>query len=951
MGNPCKRDLRLNVPNRTLAFTLWHVIPGIFTSINPLYNMYFELKIGQEVMKQAIILRGVRVHNLKNIDLDIPLDHLIVVTGVSGSGKSSLAFDTLYAEGQRRYIESLSAYARQFLERMEKPEAELIEGIPPAIAIQQKAVTKNPRSTVATVTEIFDFLRVLYARIGVVHCQKCGDPVSRDTIDAIVDKLLTLPLQTKIWISFAWPSEKGLSSLRKDGFHRLVEGDEVVPLDKVRQKKNKNLDVLVDRLALDEEERDRLVDSLEIGMKKGEGKVKVRTEEGHVFLFSDKLECKKCQIAYEDPFPNLFSFNSPQGACPTCHGFGDLAVLDDDKIIPDKNLTLEEGAIEPWTKPGHRSLMRELLRETRKRGIPAHVPFKNLKKEWQRFILEGGDGYYGLKGFFDWLQTKKYKVQVRVMLSRYRKFVPCPDCHQMRLNPQALSVTIAGLNIGEVVRMTVRESAIFFQDLILSAFEKQVAERLVVEIQNRLKFLLEVGLDYITLDRMTFTLSGGEAQRINLAAALSASLVGTLFVLDEPSIGLHARDNQRLVEILKSLKDIGNTVVVVEHDPEIIRSTEYIVDLGPLAGEAGGEIIYTGTFKDFMKFSPSLTADYLRGEKSIKIPVKRRSPQHFITVRGAHKHNLKNLDIQIPLNVFTCITGVSGSGKSTLLHDVLYLGYRGEASDGFKEIKGLDRLDTALIVDQSPLSTSPRSIPATYTKAMDEIRTVFSQTREAKAMGFNPGYFSFNTPGGRCEECKGAGQQIVEMQFLSDIVLTCETCKGRRFKDEILEIKYKGKNISDVLGLSISDACVFFAGYPKIIKKLTPLMEVGLGYLKLGQPTTTLSGGELQRIKLAYNLIHQKEKRILYLFDEPTIGLHPNDILALLASFQKLVDHGHTIVVIEHNLDVIKCADYVIDLGPEGGEQGGRVVVKGTPEQVIRSKNSHTARFLRKYFP
>jgi excinuclease ABC subunit A len=905
-------------------------------------------KNGRKTMKQDIVLRGVRVHNLKNIDLDIPLDRLIVVTGVSGSGKSSLAFDTLYAEGQRRYIESLSAYARQFLERMAKPEAELIEGIPPAIAIQQKAVTKNPRSTVATVTEIYDFLRVLFARIGVVHCQKCGQPVSRDTIDAIVEKLHTLAPQSKIWISFIWPREKGLTALRRDGFHRIVEGDEIVPLDKARQKKTGDLNVLVDRLSLDEEERDRLVDSLEMGMKKGEGRVEVRTGKGQIFYFSDKLECKQCRILYEDPFPNLFSFNSPQGACPACHGFGDLAVLDEDKIIPDRNLSLEEGAIEPWTKPGHRGLMREMLREARKRGIPTDVPFKRLKKEWRRFIIDGGNGYYGLRGFFDWLQTKKYKVQVRVMLSRYRKYVPCPECNQMRLNPQALNVKIAGLNIGQVVRMTVRKSSVFFKELCLSAFEKQVAEKLVIEVQNRLKFLLEVGLDYITLDRMTFTLSGGEAQRINLAAALSASLVGTLFVLDEPSIGLHARDNRRLIEILKSLKEIGNTVMVVEHDPEIIRSCEHIVDLGPLAGEAGGKIIYSGPLKEFMRFPSSLTADYLRGEKAVKIPEKRRHPRFFITIRGAHKHNLKNLDMQIPLNVFTCITGVSGSGKSTLLYDVLYLGCRGEAADGFREIKGLERLDKALLVDQSPLSTSPRSIPATYTKAMDEIRTVFSQTREAKAMGFTPGHFSFNTPGGRCEECKGVGHQIVEMQFLSDIILTCEACKGRRYKDEILDIRYRGKNISDVLAMSVADARVFFAGNQKIIKKLMPLQEVGLGYLKLGQPTTTLSGGELQRIKLAYNLVHQKEKRILYLFDEPTVGLHPDDISILLDSFQKLVDHGHTVVVIEHNLDVIKSADHIIDLGPEGGEKGGQVVAKGTPEQVIRSKKSYTARFLRK---
>ncbi len=905
-------------------------------------------------MKQVIALRGVRVHNLKNIDLDIPLDRFIIVTGVSGSGKSSLAFDTLYAEGQRRYIESLSAYARQFLERMEKPDAELIEGIPPAIAIQQKAVTKNPRSTVATVTEIYDFLRVLYARIGVVHCQKCGQPVRRDTIDAIVEKLYELPPQTKIWISFSWPREKGLSSLRKDGFHRIIQKDEIVSLDKARGKKTKHIDVLVDRLSLDEEERDRLVDSLEMGLKRGKGKVKVQTEAGekeNIFLFSDKLECKRCQIVYEDPFPNLFSFNSPQGACPECHGFGDLAAIDEDKIIPDRTKSLQEGAVEPWTKPVSRGMMKELLAEARKRGIPIDVPFKDLKKEWQRFIMEGDAGFYGIKGFFDWLQTKKYKVQVRVLLSRYRKYIPCPACRQMRLNPQALSVKINGLSIGQVVQMTVQQGFDFVQKLTLSPFQKQVAERLIDEIRNRLKFLLEVGLDYITLDRMTFTLSGGEAQRINLAAALSAALVGTLFILDEPSIGLHARDNQRLIDILRSLKDIGNTVMVVEHDPEIIKAADYCIDLGPSAGEAGGEIVYTGTLKNFYTFPHSLTAEYLRGEKEIPVPEKRRTPKGFITVREANKHNLKNLDIQIPLNAFTCVTGVSGSGKSTLLYDVLYLGWQGKSSDGFKAIAGTSRLDKIIMVDQSPLSTSPRSIPATYTKAMDDIRGLFSQTREAKAMGYKPGHFSFNTSGGRCEECKGAGQQIVEMQFLSDIVLTCEACKGKRFKSEILEIKYKGKTIDDVLRMSIVDACKFFSDRPKVRKKLSPLIEVGLGYLRLGQPTTTLSGGELQRIKLAYNLVHQREKRILYFFDEPTIGLHPGDISALLKTFQKLVDHGHTVVVIEHNLDVIKCADYILDLGPEGGEMGGWLVVKGTPEQIARSKKSHTARFLRQHLP
>jgi excinuclease ABC subunit A len=899
-------------------------------------------------MDDEIILRGVRVHNLKNIDLNIPLYRFIVVTGVSGSGKSSLAFDTLYAEGQRRYIESLSAYARQFLERMDKPDADLIEGITPAIAIQQKATTKNPRSTVATVTETYDYLRVLFARIGVVHCLQCGKPLARDTVDSIVETLYKLPPATKVLISFAWPADKGLAPLKKLGFFRVIRGGEVCESNGVKFKKSEALDIFVDRLALDPDDRERLVDSLESGLKHGEGRVKVRIEDGREFVFSDKLECKACRISYDDPFPNLFSFNSPQGACPNCHGFGDLAVLDEDKIVPDKSRSLEDGAIEPWTKPVSRGMMREMLREARKRRIPTDIPFKNLKKEWQRFILDGGDGWLGVKGFFDWLQTKKYKVQVRVFLSRYRKFTTCPACGQMRLNPQALSVRVDGLSIGEVVRLTVKDAYEFFRRLELPSFQRHVAEKLIAEIQNRLKFLLEVGLDYISLARMTFTLSGGEAQRINLAAALSSSLVGTLFVLDEPSIGLHPRDNRRLIQILKSLKEIGNTVMVVEHDPEIIRSSEYLIDLGPRAGEHGGEVMFAGPMDEFFKSQTSLTARYLRGEKEIALPKKRREAKSYLLIKDAHKHNLRHLDVRLPLGVFTCITGVSGSGKSTLVHDVLYQGWAGEASEGFGDIRGLDFVDKIIMVDQSPLSASPRSIPATYTKAMDGIRVLFSQTREAKAMGHKPGYFSFNTTGGRCEECQGAGQQIVEMQFLSDVTLTCEACKGKRFKSEILEIRYKGKNIDDVLHMTIDNALEFFADHPDIVKKIQPLLDVGLGYVRLGQPTTTLSGGELQRIKLAFHLVHERDKHILYLFDEPTIGLHMDDVSTLLRCFQRLVDAGHSVIVIEHNLDVIKCADYIIDLGPEGGERGGDIVAQGKPEEVAKSRASITAKFLRK---
>jgi len=900
-------------------------------------------------MKDKIILRGVKVHNLRNIDLDIPLNKQIIVTGVSGSGKSSLAFDTLYAEGQRRYIESLSSYARQFLKRMEKPDADLIEGITPAVAIQQKAVTKNPRSTVGTVTEIYDFLRVLYARIGIIHCLKCGQPVKVDTIDSIVETLYNLPPSTRIFISFSWPPKRGMDSLKKDGFFRVIRNKKIVNIDEINIQKSQDLDILVDRMILGREERDRLVDSLELAMKRGKGRVKVQTDQDRVFLFSDKLECKKCQILYEDPFPNLFSFNSPQGACPNCQGFGDLAVIDENKIIPDKSKSLEEGAVEPLTKPRTRRLMRRLIAEARKRGIPTDIPFKDLKEDWKRFIFDGEGRYMGIMGFFERLKRKKYKIQNRVLLSRYRKYIPCPDCHQMRLNPLALSIKISGISIGQLVRMTVHQAFDFFKNLILSPFQKQVVEKLIDEIQNRLKFLLEVGLDYITLDRMTFTLSGGEAQRINLAASLGSSLVGTLFVLDEPSIGLHARDNHRLIEILKSLKEVGNTVMIVEHDPEIIRSAEYIIDLGPGAGNQGGKIIFSGPMEEFIKFPQSLTAKYLRGEKKVKIPEERRYPIKFITIKDAQKHNLKHIDVPIPLNVFTVITGVSGSGKSTLLYDVLYKGWHGENTDGFKEIKGKGYVDKIAMVDQSPLSTSPRSIPATYMKAMDDIRDIMSRTREARALGVKTGHFSFNVPGGRCEECKGAGQKIVEMQFLSDVVLTCEACKGKRFKDEILEIKYKNKNIDDILHMSVSESCNFFSDQLKIKRKLQPLIDVGLGYLQLGQPTTTLSGGELQRIKLAYHLVHQSKERIIYLFDEPTIGLHPDDVSVLLKCFQKLIDEGNTVLVIEHNLDVIKCADYVIDLGPEGGERGGTIVTEGSPEEILGSRKSYTAKYLKKY--
>ncbi len=897
----------------------------------------------------AIILRGVRVHNLKNIDLDVPVDRFIAVTGVSGSGKSSLAFDTLYAEGQRRYIESLSAYARQFLERMDKPDAERIEGILPAVAIRQLAAAKNPRSTVATVTEIYDYLRVLYARIGVVHCVKCGRPLKRDTIDDIVDGLEKLGPGTKLLVTFSTEGGKSLASLRKEGFSRVVIAGavrEMAELDPV-EAAAASFDVLVDRITIGADERERIVDSVEAALKRGAGRAKARTGTGGELLFSAALECKVCGLSQEDPYPNLFSFNNPQGACPVCHGFGDQAVLDEDKLVPDPSLSLDKGAIEPWTRPIAQKLKKEMLAAASKQGIPTNVPFKDLTAEQKNFIIEGGGKYHGVKGFFDWLQSRKYKIQVRVMLSRYRKYVPCSACSQTRLNEQALSVKVGGLNMGQFLRMTVKEADDFLERLELGNEERTMSERLRQEVRNRLGFLLKVGLDYITLDRMTFTLSGGEAQRINLASALGSSLVGTLFVLDEPSIGLHPRDNERLVQILRSLRDLGNTVVVVEHEPDIIRAAEYVIEIGPRAGEAGGEVVYAGPAGEFIDGSSSLTAQYLRGEREIRVPDSRRTARNHLVITGAEKFNLKNINVSIPLGILTCLTGVSGSGKSTLLYDVIYKAAVGVRDGGYRGVKGADKISRAILVDQGSLSTSPRSIIATYAKAMDGIRDLFSSTREAKLMGFKPGAFSFNTPGGRCEVCKGAGFEIIEMQFLSDVMLTCEACNGKRFKKDILEIRWNGRTIDEVLGLSVSEASLFFAGRTDITHKLAPLIEVGLGYLKLGQPTSCLSGGELQRIKLAHYLEHDKGGRGLYLFDEPTIGLHPHDINLLLRSFERLLAEGNTVVIIEHNLDVIKCADFVIDLGPEGGEGGGRIVAQGTPEKIASSRASYTGRYLR----
>ncbi|MGQ9617586.1 MAG: excinuclease ABC subunit UvrA [Candidatus Aminicenantia bacterium] len=895
-------------------------------------------------MSDYIILRGVRVNNLKNINLDIPLNKLIVITGVSGSGKSSLAFDTLYAEGQRRYIESLSSYVRQFFEKIEKPDADIIEGITPAIAIQQRAITKNPRSTVATVTEIWDYMRILFARIGTLYCHKCGSEVRKDNIDSIVEELFKKWKGDKVIISF--PYKGDTESLRKKGFYRFLEGTDASPVEDDYLEG----DVIVDRLIIDENERERIVDSLETAMKEGMERVKVRNLNGEEDIFSGKYECKKCLIIYEEPDPNIFSFNSPQGACERCHGFGDIITIDEDKIIPNKDLSLEDGAIEPWTKPSTEPFFNELLREARKRKIPVDIPYKDLKEEHKRFIMEGDENYYGVKGFFEWLEDKKYKVEVRVFLHRYRKYVQCPICKGSRLRRETEFVKINGKSISEVAKMTVERAYNFFNSIPLTPLQQKIAETPLKNILKRLEYLLKVGLDYITLDRMTFTLSGGEAQRINLALALGSSLVGVLFALDEPSIGLHPRDNQRLIDILKSIRDNGNTVVVVEHDPQIIKQGDVIIDLGPRGGEEGGYVMFSGEVEEFLKNGKSITAEYLREEKRILRRHRKFSPSDFLRIYGARKFNLKNINVKIPLNSFTCITGVSGSGKSTLLYEIIYKGLRGEEKEHFDKIQVGEKINDVILVDQTPLTKSSRSIPISFTKAMDEIRNLFASTKEAKIRGFTPSTFSFNVPGGRCEECKGAGKIVVEMQFLSDVVLTCEECGGKRYKKETLEVSYKGKNITEVLDMSVSEAIKFFSDVSRVVEKLLPLEKAGLGYLRLGQPISELSGGENQRLKLAYYLNSVKGGRNLFLLDEPTTGLHLDDINKLMNSIEALLRQGNTIVIIEHNLDLIKLCDWIIDLGPEGGERGGKILYQGLLEGILKVEESITGKFLREIY-
>ena len=948
----------------------------------------------------AIIVRGARVNNLKNVSFTIPLNSLTVVTGVSGSGKSSLAFDTIYAEGQRRYVESLSAYARQFLERMDKPEVDEVIGICPAIAINQKNSTRNPRSTVATQTEIYDYLRLLFARIGQTICRRCGSQVKRETPQSITDAVMALPEGTRFYVLFpaaagtelieeeelpeggeggekkAKPRAKGksartvksrinlqahLMSLMQRGFTRLYHAptQEVLELQSPDSFPAQTFDhyfVLVDRLAIRPDLHNRLVDSLEICFQEGHGQAVIQTagDDAQQLWFSEKFECKNCGLGYVPPEPRLFSFNNPYGACPTCQGFGNTIGLDLNLVIPNRDLSLADGAIEPFTKPQFDWWRTELKKFARKEGISMTDPFAALSEEHQRAVIEGADGFPGVRGLFDWLETKKYKLHVRVFLSKYRGYTICPDCRGGRLRQEARDVHVGGRTLPEICGFSIKEAAAFFSELTLSEETRAIADRLLTEIGSRLKFLLEVGLDYLTLNRLASTLSGGEAQRIQLATHLGSSLVGALYVLDEPSIGLHPRDSDRLIKLLENLRDIGNTVLVVEHEAEMMRAADHLLDIGPGAGELGGEIVYEGTLTGLLKHEPSLTGKYLRGECQIKVPREHRpGAKQRITLRGAREHNLKNVDVQIPLNALVCITGVSGSGKSTLVHDCLYAGLKHLRGDWqgpvgqFTSLEGGKHLDDVILVDQAPIGRTPRSNPVTYIKVYDAIREAFASTREAQTRGYNAGFFSFNVPGGRCDKCEGDGTVTVEMQFLADVELVCEECKGTRFKTSLLEIKYRGKNIHEVLQMTVREAIGFFSHSQRIAGKLKVLDDVGLGYLRLGQSATTLSGGEAQRVKLASYLAKKAGEKSLYIFDEPTTGLHFDDINKLLTSFRRLLDAGASLIVIEHNLDVVKTADWIIDLGPEGGDQGGEVIAIGTPEEIVQVPHSYTGQFLK----
>ncbi len=912
-----------------------------------------------------IILKGAREHNLKNINLEIQKNQLVVFTGVSGSGKSSLVFDTIYAEGQRRFVESLSSYARQFLERMNKPDLDFIYGISPAVAIEQKTGARNPRSTVGTSTEVYDYLRLLFARIGITYCFECGNIVKKDSVATITQWLEEKDEESKFYLTFPMHQHEGrnvaeeLSHLVKKGFYRIFYKNKLIDLNSSESlpKKKDNIFVIIERFKIKKGRvRELLASSIEITLKEGEGKLTIiNADTNELKHFNNQYEC--CGIKYSEPEPRFFSFNNPYGACPVCQGFGKTIGIDMEKVIPNPDLTILEGAIAPWRTPKFSKYLRDLIRVAKDNKIPINIPFRQLSESQLNKIMSGFDKFIGIDPFFKKLEQKTYQMHIRILLSKYRGYTTCTSCKGSRLRKEALQIKIKFKSMLDIVKMPINKLYEFFEELELTNYENEIAGSVLKEIHKRLKFLNDVGLSYLTLDRLSSTLSGGETQRINLATSLGSALIGTLYVLDEPSIGLHPRDNGKLISILKSLRDIGNTVLVVEHDSDMMREADYIFDIGPKAGKNGGEIVASGTYQEILKDEKSLTGLYLSGKKQIPLPEKRNMEETIkIKISGAAENNLKNLSVEIPLLKFVAITGVSGSGKSTLVHDIIYggiakmLGKNPDKIGKYKSIEGISSIEEIEIVDQSPIGKSPRSNPISYVKGYEIIRDIFAATPQARLRGYKPGFFSFNVDGGRCDTCKGDGFVKIEMQFLADLYLECDDCKGTRFKKELREVTYKGKNIVDVLNFTVDEAVEFFSGNERILTFLKILQDVGLGYIHLGQPSNTLSGGEAQRIKLAKHLIsQQKNNHTLFIFDEPTTGLHFDDIDKLLKCFNVLVENKNSVIIIEHNLDVIKCADYVIDLGPDAGDKGGEVVAVGTPEEIAINEKSITGKYLKPF--
>ncbi len=911
-------------------------------------------------MKSELIIKGARQNNLKNINLRVPHDAVTVVTGLSGSGKSSLAFDTVFAEGQWRYIESLSTYAQMFLEKLDRPDVDEIQNVRPAIALEQRNPVRTSRSTVGTVSELYDYLRLLFAKIGKMFCPRDGSEVKSYHPVSIADELLRDHAEKRVYILFRVPVPTGrlsalLLELQAKGFGRIRLGEQVVDISDISalQEGVSEIVVLLDRIVIRQDARNRIAESLETALLEGNGEALVEVPGEKTYSYGRALRCNTCGRTFDPPQPLLFSFNHPIGACKECNGFGNILRFDEDLVIPDKSLSLEQGAIEPWTKPSYRWWMRQMLSGAKKSGINFKIPFEELPSADQRALFSGAGGFYGIDDFFEHLKEKRYKLHIRVFLSRYRSAATCPACKGTRLKPEALSVKIGGLDIAQVSAMTVSGLYQWCHDLRLTEFEKQTVREILRRIKMKLTFFIRMGLGYVTIDRQTRTLSGGEAQRVNLSNQLALRLTGTLYVLDEPSIGLHSRDTGRLSEIVHELAAAGNTVLMVEHDRTLIGSADYMVEMGPGAGERGGRVVFQGNRTEFMK-SICLTAKYLTGEETIPLPKRRRKQERrFLEVQGALENNLKNIDVRIPLQSLVCVTGVSGSGKSTLVQDTLYRALARFFKSGFeppgkhRSLVGLEHVKGVRLIDQEPIGKSPRSNPVTYVKAFDAIRKIFASLPDAKKKKLTPGHFSFNVSKGRCPACEGAGVQKVEMYFFEDIYVTCDLCGGKRYKPEILKVRSKGRNIFEVLQMTVNEAMSYFEGQDKLQDRLGSLVDVGLGYLRLGQPATTLSGGESQRLKISHELRNWRQRDMVYILDEPTTGLHFDDIKRLLAVLEALVDAGNTVIVVEHNLDVIKTADWIIDLGPEGGEEGGRIVAQGTPEDVANIKGSYTGKYLR----